>query len=67
MGKNPDGRSATARMSGAPARQRLSEKEAAMEWVGTILAYSLFFGGIALVAFILLRWIEAARDLHPRH
>lgn len=38
-----------------------------MEWVGTILAYALFFGGIALVVFILLRWIEAARDLHPRH
>jgi len=54
-------------MPGAPAWQRLSEKEAAMEWVGTILAYALFFGGIALVVFILLRWIEAARDLHPRH
>jgi hypothetical protein len=67
MRKNPDGRSATARMPRAPARQRLSEKEAAMEWVGTILAYALFFGGIALVVFILLRWIEAARDLHPRH
>jgi hypothetical protein len=43
------------------------QKEAAMEWVGTILAYALFFGGIVLVGFILIKWIEAARDLYPRH
>ena len=35
-----------------------------MEWVGTILAYAIFFGGIAFVGFIFAKWASAAR--HPR-
>lgn len=45
----------------------LTRKEAAMEWVGIILAYAIVAGGAILVAFILYKWIEAAKDLHPRH
>ena len=35
-----------------------------MEWVGTILAYAMFFGGIALAGFILVKWAGAARNSH---
>jgi hypothetical protein len=37
-----------------------------MEWVGTILAYAIFFGGIALVGFIFVKWMDAARHQRPR-
>ncbi len=36
-----------------------------MEWIGTILAYAIFFGGIVLVGFILVKWMDAARHQRP--
>jgi uncharacterized membrane protein len=37
-----------------------------MEWVGTILAYVIFVGGIVFAGFIFVRWASAARHSHLR-